>query len=571
MLTIVSRHHILLVLIVIVALAIRLMLLDSIPYGAHIDEASLGYNAYSIAETGKDEFGKTMPMIFQAYGDQKLPSYIYATAGITKFFGLSNFTTRLAGVIGSCLLVIFTYLLLRVFKFSENVSLFGSLVTATSPWLIMLSRVFGYESGFGLLFYTIGLWSAFSMLTSKRKNLFLIIAVVAFGLTLYSYLAYRLITVLTLISFVMLFMRARTLISSRGVVLILAFCISIFPIVLQGFKGDGFARASQTMSTSLVGMTMTINDNRSICAKSVPKIICYLSSNKFNSYAYTVMRGYASVLFPQYLFIDGDVDANYVNVDEYGLMSLVIMPLYLVGLYYLTKKLLSGTVTKQELFVFMGLIITPIPTVLLGVAQQVRLSGMFPFILMTCMYGVDHVSQLAKYDFIKKNFLYVLGICTLISTGFFMVNFLYIHTQKYEETFQTPIAKLMQYLGREKNASIYIRGINEAIVLYAYYNAYDPRQFQANVIRPAADSGGFSHATDLKDIHRTDMSFEQTFCTHTTDSDFLYSTNELVQLPGVKLMPVHTIYSRDKVHELYYVYDSRIIDSKLVDCKVFRE
>jgi hypothetical protein len=33
------------------------------------DEMSIGYNAFSIAETGKDEWGRAYPLAFQAFGD----------------------------------------------------------------------------------------------------------------------------------------------------------------------------------------------------------------------------------------------------------------------------------------------------------------------------------------------------------------------------------------------------------------------------------------------------------------------------------------------------------------------
>jgi len=32
------------------------------------DEASLGYNAYSILKTGRDEYGKFLPLIFKSFG-----------------------------------------------------------------------------------------------------------------------------------------------------------------------------------------------------------------------------------------------------------------------------------------------------------------------------------------------------------------------------------------------------------------------------------------------------------------------------------------------------------------------
>jgi len=41
------------------------------------DEASLGYNAYSILQTGRDEYGKLLPLIFKSFGDYKPGLYAY--------------------------------------------------------------------------------------------------------------------------------------------------------------------------------------------------------------------------------------------------------------------------------------------------------------------------------------------------------------------------------------------------------------------------------------------------------------------------------------------------------------
>src|SRR3989339_514153 len=50
-------------LIILLAAIIRVWNLDNIPPHLTPDEASLGYNAYSILKTGKDEYGKTLPLI----------------------------------------------------------------------------------------------------------------------------------------------------------------------------------------------------------------------------------------------------------------------------------------------------------------------------------------------------------------------------------------------------------------------------------------------------------------------------------------------------------------------------
>jgi len=71
----------LLVLLLITLLGglVRFFWLDRFPVAPNWDEISHGYNAYSILMTGKDEWGNRLPLIFRAFGDYKLPVYIYLT------------------------------------------------------------------------------------------------------------------------------------------------------------------------------------------------------------------------------------------------------------------------------------------------------------------------------------------------------------------------------------------------------------------------------------------------------------------------------------------------------------
>src|SRR3989338_10517008 len=103
----------LLVLICLFFLITRLYKINEIPVSVYWDEASIGYNAYSIAQDGKDEWGEFLPLHFRAFGEFKLPVYIYTTAASVKLFGLNAFAVRLPSVIFSLGIVILTYFLAK--------------------------------------------------------------------------------------------------------------------------------------------------------------------------------------------------------------------------------------------------------------------------------------------------------------------------------------------------------------------------------------------------------------------------------------------------------------------------
>ena len=53
-----TKSSVILVIILGLALFLRVFMLDFVPARLTVDEMSIGYNAYSILETGKDEWGK---------------------------------------------------------------------------------------------------------------------------------------------------------------------------------------------------------------------------------------------------------------------------------------------------------------------------------------------------------------------------------------------------------------------------------------------------------------------------------------------------------------------------------
>src|SRR5690348_15577232 len=65
------------------------------PPGFYIDESSIAYNAYTIATTGRDEYGESWPLYFRAFGEYKNPVYIYSLAFLFRVFGPSILVARL--------------------------------------------------------------------------------------------------------------------------------------------------------------------------------------------------------------------------------------------------------------------------------------------------------------------------------------------------------------------------------------------------------------------------------------------------------------------------------------------
>jgi len=124
----------LLILIIVLAAFFRLYKIFDTPPSLNWDEVSHGYNAFSILKTQKDEWGVRFPLIFRAYGDYKLPLYIYLTVFSEMVFGLNTFSVRFVSILSGIGLVLVAYFIsLRVFK-EKNISLLSAFLVTLSPW-----------------------------------------------------------------------------------------------------------------------------------------------------------------------------------------------------------------------------------------------------------------------------------------------------------------------------------------------------------------------------------------------------------------------------------------------------
>ena len=175
---------ILLGLIFILGLGLRFFKLTTAPPALNWDEISHGYNAYSILETGKDEWGRFLPLAnFRAYGDYPLPANLYLTIPSIRIFGLNEFGIRAPHAFLGTLIILSCFFLAQGLGFNIWASLLTALLVAVDPWTFFPSR-FVVQSNISLFFITIGLALFFNR---KKKSLFLPFSALALGISAYSY------------------------------------------------------------------------------------------------------------------------------------------------------------------------------------------------------------------------------------------------------------------------------------------------------------------------------------------------------------------------------------------------
>ena len=420
-----SRITLLFLSILILAGFFRFYKLNSVPPGVSLDEASFGYNAYSVLETGKDEYGYKMPLLLRAYDDWRPGLYLYFIVPFIRVFGLTAISVRLPSVLSSLIVVSTVYFLtlklLKIKKENLFIPLLAMVFLAISPWQVYLSR-FGHEVNFCLTFSILGIY--FFILFAdkpKHKTIYLILSAIFFVLTFYTYQSQKIFTPLLVLSMIVIYRKElwsekKTLLFSSVIGLIVAipiFVVSLSPNALIRFQGTSiFSHQSDLLERASI---RTLHDSLS---KD------YLGSwwdNRRLEITGSVLRNYFSHFDPTWLFFNTGKENH--KVPSLGLLYLWELPLILLGSYFLvkgdfpikSKKLilawilispLAGSITTQSPHAMRFYDILPIPQILssLGVAFLVR--GKSRRKVLILLVGIIMLSSSALFHYYFINFPY---------------------------------------------------------------------------------------------------------------------------------------------------------------------
>lgn len=143
--------------------------LGRVPTGLSWDEASLGYVGAMVDQTGRDEYNRLLPRVFQSFGDYKAPLAMYITGISTSIFGLQPWAVRLPFALASAALVLVIMRISWLTLKKTWLALASGWLAITLPWLFHFGRV-GFESGLCLFFLAISLWSWLEIRQKKSSS-----------------------------------------------------------------------------------------------------------------------------------------------------------------------------------------------------------------------------------------------------------------------------------------------------------------------------------------------------------------------------------------------------------------
>lgn len=236
------------ILILLLAFFLRFYHLDRVPPSPSLDEVSLGWNAYSILQTGRDEYGTKFPILLRAYDDWRPALYVYLIIPFIKVFGLSVLSVRLPSVLLSLVTVLTVYFLtkelFRNSSFSILYSLFSILLLSLSPWHVYISRL-GHEVNAGLTFSVLAIFFFLKAINGKRPE-FLFLSSFFFALSLYTYQSQKIFGPGMLLALLVIFRKNLLLRKKEVVFAVILGLILLFPLIKVSLTPQALIRFQGT-------------------------------------------------------------------------------------------------------------------------------------------------------------------------------------------------------------------------------------------------------------------------------------------------------------------------------------
>ena len=483
----------------VLGVCLRFFLWDQLPHGFNADEAAIGYNVYSLLQTGLDEHGHPWPLHFESFADFKPGGYFYLVLPWVKLLGLTKLAVRLPSLLLGSLTVILFYLLIRqLFNRPGEIWLarLGALFLAVSPWHVQFSRG-GWETNAASSFLLLGLWLFWwGIRTRHWPRLFFSVAALIFSAYLYHSL--RVVAPLLLLGLCLanfrFFWSAR-----KKTFLWLFFAIALsLPLVWDFWQGGALSRAAGVGITGDLGPFWSTNRLRGEHGLAAASWWVKILHNRPLGFAVKFFQNWSSHFGGEFLFVDGDQIrrshcpglGQLYYLDFFFLMSAVFF-----ALRHREKRLWS---------VFFWLLVAPLPAALtLQSPHALRAhSLLFPLLLLSA-YGL-----FSLYHALKKRFRFLLLAVFLFffswQVGYFADRYFFHYPRTAPEVWEYGFAELVDYLRPIQNQyrKIYITDrYDQPYILFLFYLRYPPAKFQQEGELTARDKFGFSTVRDFANFH----------------------------------------------------------------------
>ncbi|KKU07113.1 MAG: hypothetical protein UX11_C0020G0025 [Candidatus Collierbacteria bacterium GW2011_GWC2_45_40] len=491
------KKYWLLILALILGTVLRLYQLGSLPNALTWDEAALGYNAYSIIKTGRDE-------------DFKPGLYVYLAIPPIAVLGLTEFAVRLPSALAG-ILAIYGIFLLTNELFSkkskpknqelttENCELgsYAALSLAIMPWHIHFSRG-AWETN---VFVTLLLFALYFLLVFIRSGKFLTFSLILALLTFLTYQAAKLFTPLVLVLPVLLYWsefrdQFKLYFSVKKNKAVVAFVLAFFlSLTLSTMSGES---ANRLKRLSIFGYHPGISEQLR-ATDSNNSLSLSLFHNQPQLTTRLIASRYLKHLSPGVLFYEGTGIVERGHVPGMGMLLPFDFIWFVLGVIFLVRS----PNLKNSLLIAGLLLLAPLPGSL-TLSEYSTVRALFLTIPLAVICGLGAYYALTK---IKPLFFFV----ALLSIVFFVyfLDLLFVHSNFiYAKEFQYGYKEAMQFINQYPQDKVVMTDVlGQPYIFYLFYSRFDPATYQKiNEFQSGGYDVGNVAKVGLAEFHQSGLS-----------------------------------------------------------------
>ena len=463
-----NKYNLAIYIIFVIGFFTRLVGLAEYPAGFNQDEASAGYDAYSVLNYGIDRNNQFVPIYFIAWGSGQSVLYSYLMLPFIHLFGLNELTVRLPMAIVGCITLIFVYKLLK--QYDKKLTIIGLAFFAICPWHIMKCR-WGLDCN---LFPDMVLIALCIMIIALKNNQMkkFYIGIAVLSLSVYAYAtSYMFLPIFMTILFIYLLATKKIKIRNAIVSLVIALLI-VWPMILH-----------------VVINVFDLNEIK-LGFITIPKLyqnryeetITIFSSElievSLNNFEYNM----------KFLINQNDY-TNYNVIPFYGICYVFSLPFTILGIFRcLTKRNLEKTILNIWFIVSLLLVFT------CSGGNVNRLNIIMIPIVMYTVIGI--------YNIMKNNKEAVIPIATLYCIAFLFFANAYMKTQgKNGTSFAQDLEEPIKYVSTLNVDKVYIPQAFIQPYIYTLFYTQTPAQEYINTVEFFAEKVAFESIKSFGKYH----------------------------------------------------------------------
>lgn len=469
-------------LVIAIALVLRFWQLGEVPISPDWDEVSLGYNAYCILHTGRDEFNRWFPVVMESTGDYKPALYAYLAVPSIAVFGLTAFATRLPAAFIGILAVIAAYFLVYEFFKRKDLALLTSFFLAISSFHIQFSRV-AIESGVGDAF---NLFVILFFLKGLKKPWYLYLSFLFAALNLYVYQSEKAYTPLLVLLLLAIYWRQfwqvskKVIVSSLGLGLFVAlpmlfFILSNHNALTRLQSVNIFTQSSDILSSNV---TEELRDRQN------HDILGELIDNRRFAFLKQAVDNYFWHYDLNWLFITGDKTDRH-QPPGMGHLYLWDLIFFFIGIYFVFFAKID---IKTKLILFGWFLLSPVPAAITTIVPHaVRTLNFLPTFQIFIAVGFLATIHWLRIH-LKDKRIFITSICLIVGLLLwnvvyyldqYFVQFNYFTSQDWQYGYTQLIPYIQQNEGKYKK--IYVSNqipLDQSYIFFLFYLKYPPQLYQ---------------------------------------------------------------------------------------------